>query len=50
MAADKYDAVLLKAQQGKVLSRNEQYDFEKLTKEHGTERGNKARQLRDNKK
>jgi len=48
--ADKYDSVLLKAQQGGVLSANEQYDFETLCKEHGTARGNAARKVRDGKK
>lgn len=48
--ADKYDSVLLKAQQGKTLSSNEQHDFKTLCAEHGTSRGNAARKIRDGKK
>lgn len=48
--ADRLDSVLLKAQSGKPLSPNEQYDFRTLCAEHGTERGNAARKLRDGKK
>ena len=43
--ADKYDKVLLKAQQGKALSSNEQHTVKQLTKEHGTDRGNAARDM-----
>jgi hypothetical protein len=44
---DKYDQVLLKAQSGAPLSKNEQHTFKQLAKEHGTARGNAARALRD---
>ena len=47
--ADKYDQALLKAQSGKPLSSNEQHAFRELCKEHGTDRGNAARKLRDGK-
>jgi hypothetical protein len=47
--ADKYDQALLKAQSGKPLDSNEAHAFKALCKEHGTERGNAARKLRDGK-
>mgnify|MGYP000877287271 CR=1 FL=1 len=47
--ADKYDQVLLKAQTGGTLTKNEQETFKTLAKEHGTDRGNAARALRDGK-
>lgn len=47
--ADQYDKVLLKAQTGGTLTSNEAETFKTLAAEHGTDRGNAARALRDGK-
>lgn len=47
--ADKYDSVLSKKEDGKPLSKNETETWKTLLKEHGTDRGNAARAIRDGK-